>query len=159
MTGLTARTKTTALIVATVVLLIADRLLKYLALHTESVQNIFGNWFTFSLSHNTGIAFSLADNYNVKWVIVLITLVLLLFVYLKLKTKKYNEAIALSIILLGSVSNLYDRFIYGSVIDYFSFANLSVFNIADCLIIAGAILFIIFNRINENGAVDKNDFI
>lgn len=155
MTGLTARTKTTALIVATVVLLITDRLLKYLALHTESVQNIFGDWFTFSLSHNTGIAFSLADNYNVKWVIVLIALVLLLFVYLKIKTNKYNEAIALGIILLGSLSNLFDRFIYGSVVDYFSFANLSVFNLADCLIIAGAILFIIYNKINEKNTLDK----
>ena len=46
------------------------------------------------------------------------------------------------LILLGALSNLLDRFRYGFVIDYISWP-LNFFNLADLMILAGAILFLI----------------
>jgi len=44
-------------------------------------------------------------------------------------------------IVLGGMSNVYDRFAYGGVIDYFTFLNMATWNLADVLIGIGIVLF------------------
>ena len=45
-----------------------------------------------------------------------------------------------ALILAGGISNLFDRILWGQVIDYLGFFKLTVFNLADVLLIIGAIL-------------------
>lgn len=42
-------------------------------------------------------------------------------------------------LILGAISNIYDRIFYGFVIDFFNFLDISFFNIADIMIIIGLI--------------------
>lgn len=58
---------------------------------------------------------------------------------------------ALSLILGGAISNLYDRLKYNHVIDYFSFKRLKkvVFNLGDMFIFIGAALMLIYAVIYE----------
>ena len=49
----------------------------------------------------------------------------------------------------GGISNLVDRFIYGYVIDFFSFGSFAIFNIADVGITLGCVflmLIVIFEK-------------
>ncbi len=148
MPGLSARTKTTALMIVTVVLLIVDRFLKQLALHFYSTKIIIKNILSFSLSENTGIAFSLGAEKNLSWLILLITLILLFVAYKKMKSKEYVLMASLLLIIIGSASNLFDRFAYGAVIDYFYFLQITIFNLADLSIILGATLYIINSKMS-----------
>jgi signal peptidase II len=49
----------------------------------------------------------------------------------------------MAMIIGGAVGNLIDRLAYGYVIDYFDVyaVNFAIFNIADCFITAGAVIF------------------
>ena len=51
--------------------------------------------------------------------------------------------IGLLLILLGALSNFFDRLAYGYVIDYFYLKNFTIFNLADASISGGAILALI----------------
>lgn len=48
-----------------------------------------------------------------------------------------------SLILIGAISNLIDRLLYGYVIDFLSFFDYSIFNLADVYIFVGAGLILI----------------
>lgn len=124
---------------------ILDRFCKILALNDESFK-IFGNWFTFGISKNYYIAFSLPMGGSFLNILILIIIFCLLYflVYL-IKNKKPNESCALFFIILGAASNLFDRIRYGFVIDYFDLKFWPVFNIADLMIVGGVIIFLFFN--------------
>ncbi|MFA6197972.1 MAG: signal peptidase II [Patescibacteria group bacterium] len=47
------------------------------------------------------------------------------------------------LILIGAISNLFDRMMYGHVIDVFNFNDWSVFNIADVWIIVGVFVIVV----------------
>lgn len=75
----------------------------------------------------------------------LTTLVLIILVFLILqnsKKEKYQQVFALGLILVGGFSNFLDRAIHGFVIDYISFLNLWMFNLADVMILIGSLLFL-----------------
>lgn len=74
------------------------------------------------------------------------------FLILLPKKGRTGKKTALSFILGGGASNLYDRYKKGHVVDYFSFhsrwkrfSNI-VFNISDFFIFAGSALLLIFGR-------------
>lgn len=68
--------------------------------------------------------------------------ILLIFVFLLPRKGDKLLKVALSFILGGALSNIYDRFTRGYVVDYFSFKFLKkiVFNISDICIFLGAAL-------------------
>ena len=51
--------------------------------------------------------------------------------------------LGLSLIILGALSNLLDRLIFGYVIDYINIFIWPVFNLADAMIVVGIIFYII----------------
>jgi len=113
---------------------VVDRFLKYLAMQGKS-------FYFFSLAKNPFIAFSIplrGQLLNISIILSLIGLIYLFFFYLN---KKRFFATALSFVILGALSNLMDRFAYGYVIDYVHFFGLSIFNLADAMIIFGVIPF------------------
>lgn len=102
--------------------------------------------FHFSLVHNTGIAFGLfKDNSFVYLVIPMIAVVLLvynIYYYRKFEELSRLYIIGFSLILGGALGNLWDRLVFGYVIDFFDFRIWPVFNIADSAITIGAMIIL-----------------
>lgn len=131
-----------AVLIGAVCFVILDRFLKALALTLGQEKILIKNWLDFSLIKNNNAAFSLTLGFDIVWLAIIITLLAMIWLGYSLKGKEYLKSLALAMLILGSLSNIYDRIIYGAVIDYFSFANLNIFNLADVLIIAGAIVLL-----------------
>lgn len=127
------------------VFLLVDRFFKWQALHAWSNPNLLSDNFGWEPFLNKGIAFGVIIPVPI---IVLLTLFIigsvLYFFYIHLKYSpehgKTSAGIGLALILTGAVSNLADRVIYGETVDYFRIFT-SMVNIADCLIIAGFVLY------------------
>ncbi len=98
-----------------------------------------------TLVHNTGIAFGLFRDQGIVFIIIpVIAIVLLVFnIYYyrqnnEVLSRRY--VIAFSMILGGAMGNLFDRIMYGYVIDFIDFRIWPVFNIADSAITIGAVI-------------------
>ena len=108
--------------------------------------------FNLTLVHNTGAAFSfLAQGGGwQRWFFAVIALVVsvgIIFWLKRLGRDKLWEALALALVLGGAVGNLWDRVLYGYVIDFLDFYyadwHWPAFNVADIAICMGAALLII----------------
>lgn len=107
----------------------------------------------FNLTHvtNTGVAFGLGQNFNSIFTgVALLLTVALLFWHRK--AQSVVEKLALELLIAGALGNLYDRIVYGAVIDFLDFhAGLHhwpSFNVADSAITIGAALLIYHARIS-----------
>jgi len=146
----------------TALVLFADLLTKYVAetMLEYRVPVPVAPFFSFTLSYNTGAAFSfLADQSGwQRWFFVTLTMVvcavLIVWVY-RLKACERWLAIALCLVLGGALGNLYDRVMLGHVVDFLHFHyffdfdsfqwdfNYPVFNLADSFICIGALMLAI----------------
>lgn len=130
---------------------IIDRLLKMAALQLFLPKPLIGQWLQFALYKNTGLAFSLQTGFNPLWLIALIFFGGLIWLYVAWRRQRYNEMIALTAIVLGAYSNMYDRLVFGAVIDYVELFSINISNIADWLIVGGA-LFLIYSELVKKKA-------
>lgn len=128
---------------------IADRMLKATALASdEGSWPLIGDIFSFRFTANYNIAFSLPLSGPVLNAIILSVIGLLIYYIFYLIIKKNNqktEILLLTIILLGAISNILDRFAYGYVVDYLELKYFTVFNLADMMVSGGAAILIIKN--------------
>jgi len=136
-----------AIALAVAIFFIVDRYLKLEAL-SGSVWPLTSNVFDFHFVANYYMAFSLPLNGIILNTIVS-TLIIALSVYIAhLRLKKNNsqtEIILILFIIAGAISNLFDRLMYGYVIDYLNLQHFTVFNLADIVISLAAILLIFYN--------------
>ncbi|MBW2970015.1 signal peptidase II [Candidatus Woesearchaeota archaeon] len=88
----------------------------------------------FSLTHvlNTGTLFGLLK--NASWFFVIFTVAVIVFLILKYKTFSSDLQPVLGLILGGAFGNLFDRLVYGAVIDFIDFHFWPAFNMADSAI-------------------------
>jgi len=108
-----------------------------------------GDCISFILVYNYGVAFSMFSflEGNLKYIQIAIMLAGIIYLILNKDIFK-TYYIPSALILAGGISNIYDRFIHGGVVDYvywhcgFDFA---VFNLADVLINIGVVLILIIN--------------
>jgi len=119
------------------VIFIIDLILKY---------SLFNNHRAI-INTNTGIGLGLLPN-NFILILGLSIIIIGVFIALLLRKKsftKYNnlEKFSLSIIIAGSLNNLFDRLFYGFVIDYIRMPLIPMFNISDFSITLGIIMLII----------------
>ncbi|MDX1901105.1 MAG: signal peptidase II [Gammaproteobacteria bacterium] len=137
-----------------VVVLLLDRLSKYYILQTFSP----GDWlhvmdyFNLSLAYNRGAAFSLfahASGWQ-TWMfgsLAILVNVAILFALTRLRAAQAVVCIALAFIMGGSLGNLWDRLVYGHVIDfldfYYKYSHFPTFNLADSAICLGALLLFV----------------
>ena len=129
---------------------IVDLLVKILIttnMHLYDKVNIIPNFFSIMYVRNTGAAFSVLENNRILFIIVAIIAVLLIFKYIvNVEMTKFN-ILCYSMLLGGIIGNLFDRIVYGYVIDYLSFNifnfNYPVFNLADSFIVISIILLIL----------------
>lgn len=113
---------------------------------------IIQDFFNLTYTENTGVAFSLFNNYgdSGRWVLSAVAfLAAVLVTYFFWRTPRSDDRIlgALTLFLAGILGNLVDRVRLGFVIDFIDFQfgawHYPTFNIADIAICAGAGLFIL----------------
>ncbi len=135
---------------------VIDRMMKYFA---PSI-NIEGNFLSFGFYKNYAGAFSLPIGgwlYNFAGIILLA-----IFIYFLIKEIKTPllassplvlqgggwvgdlKVFSFALILLGGLSNMIDRFVFGYTVDYVNFMNFSFFNIADGMLVLGIIILLFF---------------
>lgn len=130
-------------LVTLAIFFLADRIFKQLSLDTPDFSIIPG-WLDFHFFANRNIAFSLP--LSGKWLSAFIIVIILgLSLYLFVSWQKLNrwERIGFISIVSGALSNLFDRLVYGFVIDYLDLKWFAIFNLADVLIVIGAIIVLI----------------
>ncbi|MBN2407231.1 MAG: signal peptidase II [Elusimicrobia bacterium] len=122
---------------------VIDRFLKFLILINFKVGDRMPvlPFLDITYLKNTGIAFSFfrGNNTALIWTNILV-IAFLLFLLLTDKTHKKPVYTAYGFILGGALSNLWDRFFYGGVIDYIDLKVFPVFNVADTSISVGAVI-------------------
>jgi len=108
-----------------------------------------GECISFILVYNYGVAFSMFSflEGNLKYIQIVIMLVGIIYLIVNKDVFKLYY-IPTALILAGGISNIYDRFLHGGVVDYvywhcgFDFA---VFNFADVIIDIGVVLILLIN--------------
>lgn len=133
---------------------IADRWLKIIALnlrHSVPIK-LIGDIFTFSFVPNYYMAFSLPVGgliLNLAVLLVITALAIFIFYLINKNPARRLDIIFLTIILIGAISNIFDRLAYGFVIDYLSLKYFTIFNLADVMISGGALILIAANLKNR----------
>ena len=131
-------------------IVVADQFTKYLTVtHIPMGTAIpaIPGLFQLTYVQNTGMAFSMLQ--GGRWFFLITTL--LAFVIMGYAIKKNwithpTGLWALAAIAGGAVGNLIDRARFGNVIDMIevTFMEFAVFNVADCFVVCGAILLVIY---------------
>ena len=128
---------------AVLAVFVADRLskawtLEHLPAHSVTVLPFF----RLTYAENTGVAFGMFHGNNLFFIIVSAVLVgALLFFRRRISGSGLAAEAGLALVLGGALGNLYDRMVYGFVVDFFDFSFFpAVFNVADSSITAGAVL-------------------
>ena len=133
---------------------IADRVLKFIAEHLPP-----GKVFAFVPGFNFGYYLNPALFFFPAWkfipylaLIVLIALTSWYGVGIATRSGGRHAATYTTLlpILLGGISNVFDRFAYGGVIDYAHILNIATLNLADILILLGLVFLFNIHAITRN---------
>ena len=118
----------------------------------EPSTSYLGDFFRLTFARNTGAFLSLGSGLSDNWrywaltILPVFVLLFLLYQTLFSKTMSQWQIIAFSSILGGGLSNIFDRIMYGSVVDFLNMGigNLrtGIFNIADMGIMAGLFMML-----------------
>lgn len=138
------------LILFSILIVIADQLTKYWTVTQISLGETVPLWsgvVHLTYLKNTGMAFSLLE--GGRWFFLIMTLVVFALLAVALKKQWINHPVglwALAAIVGGAVGNLIDRIRLGYVVDMIEveFISFPVFNIADCFVVCGGILLVIY---------------
>lgn len=129
-------------------LLIADRALKGLVVKTGPFWLLPG--VRFDLFRNDGIAFSIGLRGPIVWLLSAAVLLAVGWLAAKdVRARRSERLFPYILFALGAFSNLYDRIAYGHVVDYLIFFGRSAVNLADAMIVAGAVLLVLDVRPEE----------
>ena len=121
----------------------ADRGGKMSAIIYNGSVNLVGTIFQFSFTKNYNIAFSLPLSGLGLTILVSLLILVIMAMAMDLVKKRDILALPLLFVISGAASNLYDRLIYGYVIDYLDLSYFTVFNLADVMISTGLIVFLL----------------
>ncbi|MDD4607154.1 MAG: signal peptidase II [Patescibacteria group bacterium] len=120
------------------------RLKDFFIQHPDFYRGVFFDILFFKFKSNPYIALGIKINYGaIIFFNFLILIGLIYFLIKKYFKLEYFYILNLSLILIGALSNLIDRLNHHYVVDYISIPWWPVFNLADVMIVAGAILILI----------------
>ena len=137
----------------TLIFVFIDQIVKILLNNSIKLYDsivVLKNFFSITLVHNNGAAFSMLENNKILLIGVAIIALFLIIIFF-IKDKKLNnfDIVIYSMLMGGIVGNLIDRIVYGYVIDYLDFKiiiyDFPIFNFADILIVVSVILLFIFS--------------
>jgi signal peptidase II len=128
-----------------IILILCDRLTKWLALVSLQEPKQITSFLQFELAFNRGVSWGLfhSDEQITFFVITLViaTIIALLFGYTIIQRINHHVIYGEVAVLTGACSNFIDRCVYGGVIDFIhlSYGSYSwpIFNIADIAIVLG----------------------
>ena len=155
-----------ALVTAAVLVYLVDQLTKAWAsvnLKSDQPRELVGSVLQLNLTRNPGAAFSIGT--GATWVLTVIASAVVVFiVFTARRLGSRGWALALGLLLGGSLGNLTDRMFRapgpgrGLVVDFLQLPNFPIFNIADSAIVSAAVLIALlaFRGVNVDGtrAVD-----
>ena len=144
------------------VIVFLDQLAKFLAVHYLQMHEPLAllPGLNLTLTHNTGAAFSILSKAGgwQRWFFTGLTMVIAVVIVIwltRLKPGLRWLAAALSLILGGALGNLYDRVVYGQVVDFIDVHaagwHWPAFNLADSAITVGAGLLILESFLHREG--------
>ncbi len=148
--------------VISVLSVICDQVSKYFVVkNLKPVGNIpvIKGFLDFTYVENYGAAYGSFQ--NKKFILIGFTSLIIIFLIYVILTRKIKHPIAitsLALVIGGGIGNLIDRIRIGYVVDFLDIGPLfsfPVFNIADCCVVVGAVLFIIYTLFFE-GKEKKN---
>lgn len=139
------------ILIFTTIFFLIDISSKYIISKIVTLGNsidIIKDFLRISYVKNTGAAFSILDGNTLLVTIIGIVIIIMIIWYLyKNKVNKMIDKIGYSLILGGSIGNLFDRVCYGYVRDFIDIQigeyNYPIFNLADSFIVIGVILLFI----------------
>lgn len=119
-----------------------DQILKYFAQNNQTFHfYIIKPWLGWEYFPNLGIAFGLPIPQIIILILTPIILLTLGFWWSKNKHKTNIFYLGICLVFAGAISNLIDRIVFSITIDYFRVFT-SVMNLADIIIVVGAILLL-----------------
>ncbi len=121
---------------------------------------VIGNILHIRLVHNTGIAFGLFKDKTIILTLAGIIFIVVFTVWIIKEYSRFNlrQKIFMSMVLGGGLGNLYDRIVYGFVIDYIDLGWWPVFNLADSFISIGCVLFLLNHLlVSRNSGLSGKD--
>ncbi|WP_022847245.1 MULTISPECIES: signal peptidase II [unclassified Desulfurobacterium] len=134
---------------------IIDRITKIFAMRflKGKVVTVIPDFFSLVFAENKGAAFSIFSSSTgagrFLMLIAFPAVIVVALIYLLLTKKEYPLylKISLSLILGGALGNLYDRIIYGTVVDFLDFHvgkyHWPAFNVADIAVFIGTVMLIL----------------
>ena len=149
-------------VAVSVLFLLADRFTKYLVVSNMELGSslpFIPHFLDFTYIHNTGGAWGILSGHT--WMLVVFTAVAMAFcVVVLIKNGRKNPLLfwAVCLILSGGVGNMIDRiFNGGKVVDFLRtlFIDFPIFNVADCAVVIGAGLLILYFVIDIIGEAKK----
>lgn len=122
-----------------------DRLSKTIVVQYLFLKSIkIFPFFYLTYVENTGAAFGIHQNNNSFFIVVSVVLIgILVLVRRRIANYGTIPSIGISLVLAGALGNLYDRIVYGCVIDFLDFRIWPVFNFADSFITIGAFMVVL----------------
>lgn len=148
------------------VLTLLDRYSKLWAVHNcHEPYMLIPDKLFFQVTYNKGISLGLFNNlFSLITIIVFfITVFLHYYSYQQWRKKRSIEAIKGELlVLIGSWSNLIDRYLYQGVVDFivfqYSYFVFPVFNVADVAIVTGVIIMMLHTLLREESLAEKVEY-
>ncbi len=126
-----------------------DRIIKILVvlLNIDKVT-IINNFFNINLAYNYGAAWSILTGKKIFLILISIIIVIgIYFILIRGKKLRTYESITYGLLIGGILGNLFDRIVYGYVIDFLDFYifgyDFPIFNLADSFIVISIFMLIV----------------
>lgn len=138
-------------IISALILLFADQFSKYYIstnFYLGQSKPIIDGIVNFTYIHNNGAAFGILP--EMQWLLLSLTSIIIVLCVGMLIKKAFNSRLmfwALTLIITGGLGNLIDRiFRHGNVVDFIElkFVRFAIFNIADCCVVVGSALIVLY---------------
>lgn len=143
-----------------VVVLVADQATKFWIMNdvlAEKAMIVFTPFFSLVRAWNTGVSFSMFNNWGLSGVVILSLVAFIIIAFLFNWLRKENNRliqVALGFIIGGALGNVIDRVRLGAVFDFLDFSfggyHWPAFNVADSFICIGAVIVIVHGLFSKN---------
>lgn len=153
---MTLRTRLSLVIALGGCFFVLDQLLKFFArTHQEYTYYIIKPYLGWEFLANPGVAFSIPIPTPLLILLTPIILIIIFIAYRETFKPSIWQLLGTAGITVGALSNLVDRILFGVTIDYVRIVTL-VINLADVLIVAGALVLIFCAKQEDKPLFEDN---